>query len=68
MTDRTLLDKLENNYTKIKQKYSQSHKNISQNMSTSTKTKKDISSSKKNLKNFRHKSAVCVILFANIKI
>ena len=46
MTDRALLDKLEQNYNRVKQK---NHKNISQNMSTSMKTKKDISSSKKNI-------------------
>ena len=46
MTDRTILDKLEQNYNKIRKKYS---KNFSQNMSTSMKTKKDISSSRKNI-------------------
>ena len=49
MTDRGLLDKLEQNYNKLRKKNLQNHKNISQNMSTSMKTKKDISSSKKNL-------------------
>ena len=52
MTDRALLDKLENNYNKVRQKNS---KNISQNMSTSTKTKKDISSSKKNISTYNKK-------------
>ena len=66
MTDRTLLDKLENNYTKIKQKYSQSHKNISQNMSTSTKTKKDISSSKKNLSKYNKKPNSISTSYQNI--
>ena len=46
MTDRALLDKLEQNYNRVKLK---NQKNISQNMSTSMKTKKDISSSKKNI-------------------
>ena len=49
MTDRALLDKLEQNYNRVKQKNQKNQKNISQNMSTSMKTKKDISSSKKNI-------------------
>ena len=49
MTDRVLLDKLEQNYNKLRKNNLQNHKNISQNMSTSMKTKKDISSSKKNI-------------------
>lgn len=48
MTDRTLLDKLDQNYIKIRQKFMINNKNVSQNMSTSAKTKKDISFSKKN--------------------
>ena len=49
MTDRILIEKLEQNYFKLRKNNMQNHKNISQNMSTSMKTKKDISSSKKNL-------------------
>ena len=66
MTDRTLLDKLENNYNKIKQKYCQSHKNISQNMSTSTKAKKDISSSKNNLSRYNKKPNSISTSYQNI--
>ena len=48
INDKTLLDKLEQNLTKIRIKFVQNYKNISQNISTSFQTNKDISSSKKN--------------------
>lgn len=48
INDKTLVDKLEQNFTKIRAKFVQNYKNISQNISTSFKTNKDISSTKKN--------------------
>ena len=48
LNDKILFDKLEKNITKIRKKFVQNYKNISQNISTSFKTNKDISSSKKN--------------------
>ena len=46
INDKTLLDKLEQNFIKIRTKFVQNNKNIYQNISTSFKTNKDISSSR----------------------
>ena len=43
-----LMDKLENNYNKIRQKYSNNKKSFSHNISTSVKSKKEVSNSKTN--------------------
>ena len=43
-----LMDKLENNYNKTRQKYSHNKKSFSHNISTSVKSKKEFSNSKQN--------------------
>jgi len=57
INDKTLLDKLEQNFTKIRKKFVQNTKNITQNISASFKANKDISSSKNN-KNMKKQNSM----------